>query len=1255
VPPTSTNRRNWAHPSSPRIHADSSPTRSGATQRSGATYETPADFTPYMLGNKGSGSGYITITSSVPPPPDGTRVTLADRANMPKLVVKKGSSFFEALHGAHHYRLSGLWVTNKQGGTTTLLLGNNGEDIAHQDPRDPQVDWPHDIIIDHCFFNPVEWDMYPEANLCSSVNTAVGIVGINVTIRDNVMKGFGARYGSSTGANLPGCGTVPLDGESVIIGTAPGPMLIDNNQMEEWFVAFFIGGGDPGSMYGGTVADSPLPTLTSATLSNVNGLKVGDNIAFEMNVASPFNSGITVGAGTITSINGNSVTFTRLVGKWGTNDNYIKIPDGASRPKTVADPGGVAPCSPNYLGKLSWCSRAYWGGFVPSNITITHNYINKPKRWYDYVGTDGKGFFEIKLCDTCLIDGNIFDGRAGFTVTVRNQGGRAPWSVIKNLTLSNNLATQFSAGMYSLFFDNEQLSMESSNIVFDNNLMYGEYNNSSQSGFRPKLFAGTYGDNVRFTHNTVLQSGRIVTYGNSVDMAGIDELTNFVFKDNIVNWGTGTEIGYACFDGGTLSVCTPNFIWTKNAMIGAPTGPIYEEQTLATFPAGNWNPATIADVGFTNPGAGNYKLLSTSPYYRKASDGKDVGVDMDQLLAHLNGPIPIPTPTPTPTATPTPSSTPTPSPTPTPSSTPTPSPTPAPSPTPQASPGPAIPAGSSVSIVSRANVREAPNSTSTIKFIAEVGWKGTTGQCQQDVASTNVYCFVTFDNGNNGYVATQFLKVEAAPQPSPSPSPSPSPVATPTPTPTPATITVSVTSPANNSTFGVDATVTINATATPKSGVTVASVTFMANSGSIGTDTGAPYSISWSGMAAGIYQVTAVAKDSQGLTVTSSPIQVKISKALKSVRTTRRNATTLESALTSSGGSSVGDQALSAADFDTLISDIQQAYLDFNAERAMFSSAKGLEDYLFASLFLIRSGASLSKLPSQNDAITDRMNKLDAYLSFCDDLMTNGAISQASINEANQVNAKVGLTMTQPNTVAPTGDLLMQDGVGMILGSSSTPFTNLIMSAPNNGHSFELGNVSVTIKGQAAEVLSVSPSNITFKVPSDLTGGLADVIVTSRGGFISFSTANVFGLNPTIFMNSENTGAGVLLNGLNVQSGTFSTTSPGQLIGLDTRTRISFFATGVSSALVNTDLGNDVLLANGQRLPNLAESVKVEARTSSGATVMLPVEYAGPQGVLSGLDQITVMLPPQLSGAGNVQLTVIVGSARSNQVNIVVQ
>lgn len=95
--------------------------------------------------------------------------------------------------------------------------------------------------------------------------------------------------------------------------------------------------------------------------------------------------------------------------------------------------------------------------------------------------------------------------------------------------------------------------------------------------------------------------------------------------------------------------------------------------------------------------------------------------------------------------------------------------------------------------------------------------------------------------------------------------------------------------------------------------------------------------------------------------------------------------------------------------------------------------------------------------------------------------------------------------------------------------------------------------------------------------------------------------------------------------------------------------------TGISTGIDNTDFSNDIWLASGQVLPNLAESVVVEARTPAGATVRLPVEYAGMQGVLSGLDQVNVILSPELAGAGTLQLTVVVGSVRSNTVTIVVQ
>jgi uncharacterized protein (TIGR03437 family) len=268
--------------------------------------------------------------------------------------------------------------------------------------------------------------------------------------------------------------------------------------------------------------------------------------------------------------------------------------------------------------------------------------------------------------------------------------------------------------------------------------------------------------------------------------------------------------------------------------------------------------------------------------------------------------------------------------------------------------------------------------------------------------------------------------------------------------------------------------------------------------------------------------------------------------------------------------------------------------------------------------------------------------------------MVNGAISGASLSAANQVSAKVNLTIFQPTTVSPTDAQLTPGGTGMIMNSPS-PFTTQILNAPNGGKTVELGGISITVKGESAEMLSISPTSLTFKVPADLTGGLADILITSRSGYISFSSANVTGLNPTILLNSEISGRGAILDALNINSGTYSTVTPAQYLGLDARTRLTILATGVSSGVANTDLGNDVWLANGQMLPNLAESVVVEARRSSGAIVRLPVEYAGSQGVLPGLDQITVVLPVQLAGAGSVQLTVVVGGVRSNPVTVVIQ
>ncbi len=87
--------------------------------------------------------------------------------------------------------------------------------------------------------------------------------------------------------------------------------------------------------------------------------------------------------------------------------------------------------------------------------------------------------------------------------------------------------------------------------------------------------------------------------------------------------------------------------------------------------------------------------------------------------------------------------------------------------------------------------------------------------------------------------------------------------------------TVTITAPANNGSFTTPASITIAATATDANG-TVSSVQFYQGTTLLGTDATAPYSITWTGMVAGTYSLTAKASDNAGASTISSPVLVSI-------------------------------------------------------------------------------------------------------------------------------------------------------------------------------------------------------------------------------------------------------------------------------------------------------------------------------------------------------------------------------------------
>lgn len=96
---------------------------------------------------------------------------------------------------------------------------------------------------------------------------------------------------------------------------------------------------------------------------------------------------------------------------------------------------------------------------------------------------------------------------------------------------------------------------------------------------------------------------------------------------------------------------------------------------------------------------------------------------------------------------------------------------------------------------------------------------------------------------------------------------------------------VSLTAPANDLVVNAPASIALAATATDADG-TVARVEFFINgTNKIGEDISAPYAFAWTNVAAGSYQLTAVATDNLGATAASLPVRV-IVNALPTVRLT---------------------------------------------------------------------------------------------------------------------------------------------------------------------------------------------------------------------------------------------------------------------------------------------------------------------------------------------------------------------------------
>ena len=175
-----------------------------------------------------------------------------------------------------------------------------------------------------------------------------------------------------------------------------------------------------------------------------------------------------------------------------------------------------------------------------------------------------------------------------------------------------------------------------------------------------------------------------------------------------------------------------------------------------------------------------------------------------------------------------------------------------------------------------------------------------------------------------------------------------------------------------------------------------------------------------------------------------------------------------------------------------------------------------------------------------------------------------------------------------------------------------------------------LAGTSVEVSGEAAGLLYVSASQINFVVPGDAVLGTANVLVRNTAASAPLSgTMLVENSAPALFSaDGTGKGPGAILNAVTNAAAPFLTVTP-EIAGSDQRTRLAVYATGIRHAA----------------------SVGASATDPSGNTYNLTVEYAGPGPCCFGLDQVNLVLPPDLDGAGVVSLFLTADASASNLVS----
>jgi hypothetical protein len=309
-----------------------------------------------------------------------------------------------------------------------------------------------------------------------------------------------------------------------------------------------------------------------------------------------------------------------------------------------------------------------WGGAdgstVPADIEIRRNHMFKPLSWMpaspNFIGTKfiAKNLFEIKNAERLLLEANVMDNswggfsQVGWGIVLTPRGS---WAANRDITIRYNEISHIGAG-FAICASPQQLpngqkvdSLASERVsihdVIVEDMSASAYNGSGigfqiSSGFvvnKPL-------NNVTINHVTMLTDPSKTLLVVGADNRNPMRPFDIVFTNNIAVaggtpvWSMGGVYMGTCARTGqpliTFNQCWSSYSVTNNAIVAPPS-------SQGSWPNGNFfasGETALGFTNFTNGAAGNYQLISSSPYAQLGiPDRTALGADISTLSTSIQG------------------------------------------------------------------------------------------------------------------------------------------------------------------------------------------------------------------------------------------------------------------------------------------------------------------------------------------------------------------------------------------------------------------------------------------------------------------------------------------------------------------------------------------------------------------------------------------------------------------------------------------